>query len=377
MAKMNHSQLADSLKSNIINGTYSPGEKIPTEPELSKLFSATRYAVRQAVAQLEKEGFLQRIQGSGTYVTKSLPQLPAEREVSSPSDTIGLIMMDDRNYIFSEVMRGASDYLTSQGYLMNFFMTDTNYDSEKRALDMLLKSRPAGVLLEPINSGLLSVNYDLYQQLASQVPCLLLHSPDIGICPSLSLHDREGAKMLTEYLIGLGHSRIGTLFCFEESTAQKRYCGFLEALREHGFTQEKDAAVWTLRSRVNDFFEPAGALALDRMLQRVTAIFCHDDRVAYALIRHLEQKGIRVPQDISVVGYDDSFYATLGLPITSVTHPKAQYGINAAQALLEMIHSSGPIDLSRFTVMPELVIRSSAAAPAVPESSTTETVTNR
>lgn len=374
MAKVNHSQLADSLKSNIMDGTYPPGEKIPTEPELSRLFSATRYAVRQAVAQLEKEGLLQRIQGSGTYVTKNLPQLPTEKEVPSSSDTIGLVMMDDQNYIFSEVMRGASDYLTSQGYLMNFFMTDTNYDSEKRALDMLLKSHPAGVLLEPINSGLLSVNYDLYQRLASQVPCLLLHSPDIGICPSLSLHDRAGAKMLTEYLIGLGHFRIGTLFCFEETTAQKRYCGFLEALREHGLTQEKDAAVWTLRSRVNDFFEPAGALALDRMLQCVTAIFCHDDRVAYALIRHLAHRGIRVPQDISVVGYDDSFYATLGLPITSVTHPKAQYGIHAAQALLEMIRSPKTVDLSRYTVMPELVIRDSAAAPAVSDKPITETV---
>lgn len=362
MANFKYLQLADRLKSDILKRIYSPGERIPTESELSELFSASRYTVRQAVAQLETEGLLHRIQGSGTYVTENLPiSRPAS---PSQSNHIGLVFMDDKNYIFSDIIRGASDYLVSQNYLLNVFVTDGNYDSEKRVLDLLLKSQPLGVLLEPTNSGLLSVNYELYQQLAEQIPCLLLHSPDIGACPALSLNDREGARQLTDYLLELGHTKIGTLFCFEESTAQIRYCGFVDALRSRGLTQDSDAAVWTMRSRVSDLLEPTGSLTLDRMLQSVTAVICHDDRVAYALIRYLEQKGIRVPQDISVVGYDDSFYATLGLPITSVTHPKVQYGVHLAQALLEMIHTPGTVDLSRYTVTPELVIRSSAAPPA-------------
>jgi len=261
-------------------------------------------------------------------------------------------------------MHGASNYFTSQGYLLNVFMTDGNYDSEKRALDILLRSRPAGVLLEPTNSGLVSVNFDLYQQIAENMPCILLHTSDTGACPALSINDRQGARKLTDYLIQLGHTKIGTFFCFEESTSQRRYCGFLDSLRNHGLTQEADAAVWTLRSRVNDCFEPSGSLALNRMLHSVTAVFCHDDRIAYALIHYLEKNGVHVPEDISVVGYDDSFYATLALPITTVTHPKAQYGINAAQALLEMIHSSRSVDLSHYTVEPELVIRDSASFPA-------------
>lgn len=363
MSRYKYIQLAENLKSKILKGHYAPGERIPTEPELSKMFSASRYTVRQAVSLLENEGLLQRIQGSGTYVQKTSLYSSEYEKHDLKSNTIALVMMDDHSYIFSDIMYGASNYLTSKGYLLNVFLTDGNYDSEKQALDMLLSSPPAGILLEPTNSGLLSVNYSLYQQLSEKLPCLLLHSPDIGTCPSLSLRDREGAQMLTDHLIRLGHKKIGTIFCVEEFTSQNRYCGFLESLRRHGLVQDENSSIWTLRKQIGNLFESSGSPALEQMLQSVTAVFCHDDRIAYKLIRFLEQKGLCVPEDISVAGYDDSFFATLDQPITSVTHPKSDYGIQAAQALLKMIHSTEPIELLQFTAKPKLVIRESTASP--------------
>lgn len=364
MAKFKYTQLANSLKSNILEGLYQPGKKIPTEPELSELFAVSRHTVRMAVSLLEEEGFLRRIQGSGTYVMETLPKTSDPRERTALSNVIGLVLMDTQNYIFSSIVHGASDYLMSHGYLLSTILTSGSYDSEKQALETLQSSHPAGILLEPASSGLHSVNYDLFQQVAKHIPCLLLHSDDIGICRSLSLQDRLGAQMLTDYLIGLGHSKIGTLFCFDEHTGQQRYCGYLDSLRSHGLIPERDLSLWAHHEQAKAFFDGTRERELDQMLRQVTAVICQDDRAAHALIRCLAEKGIRVPEDISVVGYDDSFYATLDLPITTVSHPKAEYGRHAAQALLEMIRSPEGVDLSQYTVTPELIIRKSAAAPA-------------
>ena len=358
-------QLAELLRNKILEGDYRPGERIPTEPELSNLFSSSRHAVRKAVSVLEEEGYLNRIQGSGTYVTENFRRPPLEG--SGHSNIIGLIIGNSQTYLSPEIIRGASDYLIEQGYLPSVAMTSGSYASEKKALEILLKNRPAGILLEPVNSGLFSVNYELYQQINEEAPCLLLHSGNIGACRALSLHDRMGAQLLTEYLLSLGHTKIGVILCIEEYTGQKRYCGFLSTLRSHGLSHNQEHCIWTQRSRIDDLFEPGGSLELDRMLETVTAVFCHDDRVAYALIRYLENKGICVPDDISVVGYDDSIYAQLSLPITTVSHPKAEYGLHAAQALLDMIHSPQTANLSKYESQPELIIRDSTAPS--PESS--------
>ena len=355
-------QLAELLRNKILEGDYLPGERIPTEPELSSLFSFSRHAVRKAVSVLEEEGYLNRVQGSGTYVTEGFrrPLLHGPGH----SNTIGLILGDSQTYLSPEIIRGASDYLINQGYLPSVAMTSGSYASEKKALEIFLKNRPAGILLEPVNSGLFSVNYELYQQINEEAPCLLLHSGNMGACRALSLHDRTGAQLLTEHLLSLGHTKIGIILCVEEYTGQKRYCGFLSTLRSHGLTHNQDHCIWTQRSRIDDLFKPGGSLELDRMLETVTAVFCHDDRIAYALIRYLNGKGIRVPEDISVTGYDNSIYAQLSLPITTVSHPKAEYGLHAAQALLDMIHSPKTADLSKYETLPELIVRNSTAPPS-------------
>ncbi|MBQ9322357.1 MAG: substrate-binding domain-containing protein, partial [Eubacterium sp.] len=161
----------------------------------------------------------------------------------------------------------------------------------------------------------------------------------------------------------LGHRRIGTLFSFDESTGQNRYLGCMQALRENGIVQTRDRMVWFEHSRAGDLFEPDGQIGLNRMLADVTAVVCHDDRIAYRLINYLQSKGIRVPEDISVTGYDDSAYATMDLPLTTVKYQGNKYGRNAAKTLLQMIRQPD-FDFSGLHAdEPELVIRASTTVP--------------
>ncbi|HHX36537.1 MAG TPA: substrate-binding domain-containing protein [Clostridiaceae bacterium] len=119
--------------------------------------------------------------------------------------------------------------------------------------------------------------------------------------------------------------------------------------------------IWTKHDAVNELFEPARSNQLDELINKSTAIFCHDDRIAYTLINYLKLKGLRVPEDISVVGYDDSYYATLNTPITTVSHPKAQYGTQAAKAIIDLINNPRQFDISNYVIEPQLIVRKSVA----------------
>ena len=363
MANFKYMKLANWLQARLQDGSFLPGQKIPTEAELAARFSISRHTVRQAILSLEDTGFLHRIQGSGTYVTDRAQAVlsPAAAIPPQPQRSIGIVLSSCQSYIFPDIAQGASEYLASQGYLLNVMFSGNDFRNERQVIENLLASRPAGMLIEPVNSGLLSYNDALYDTVISRVPTILLHTEHNDRTPALSLHDREGAKMLTEYLLDMGHTQIGTIFAFNEQTAQSRYLGMLDALYSRGLSHPEDMDVWVHRSKVSDLFQPTGNLPLMRMLEKATVVFCHDDRIAYTLVTYLRSNGVRVPEDISVVGYDDGLYATLDMQITTVTHPKVQYGVHAAQAILELIRSPETFSIDKYEQTPQLVVRQSVA----------------
>ena len=375
MADFKYKQVADKLRVCIEDGTFKVNERIPTEPELCEQFDVGRQTLRKAVALMVDAGYLKRIQGSGTYVcereechSEDSWKNTSEYAVRVPTAdaenrTITLVMMNGKSYVFLDIMQGISEILISNEYVLNIIITDGDYDKERMVLENMLQNPPAGLLFEPIYSGLLSVNYPLYKEVFSKIPALMIHMDSVPQFPFIPLNDRLGAKKLADYLISLGHKKIGTVYSFDEYTGQNRFRGFLDAMREHGLPHIKTNNVWMFHDQMNDLFEANGCIALERMCKDVTAIMCHDDRVASQMIGYLESKKIRVPEDMSVVGYDNSLYSKLGVSITTVTHPGKEYGKMAADALLQMIYSPESVDLSRYSVEPELVIRNSAGPP--------------
>lgn len=373
MADFKYKQVADRLRVCIEDGTFKFNERIPTEPELCKQFDVGRQTLRKAVALMEEAGYLKRIQGSGTYVCEQNERFARStsqnKRNAAPAGegnrTISLVMMNGKSYVFLDIMQGLSEVLTANGYVLDILITNGDYDTEKMILENLLQNPPAGLIFEPACSGLLSVNYPIYKEIFSKIPAYMIHMDSVAEFPFIALNDRKGSKMLADYLISLGHKRIGAIYSFDEYTGQNRYRGYLDSLREHGIRHEQENDVWMFHSRTNEIFEAGGFVALERMCKQVTAIMCHDDRVASKLIGYLKKKKIRVPEDISVVGYDNSLYSKLGVEITTVTHPGKEYGKMAADALVQKIQSRDDIDLSSYNVEPKLVVRDSAGPPPV------------
>ncbi|MDO4544972.1 MAG: GntR family transcriptional regulator [Bacillota bacterium] len=353
-------RLVDWIKEQVETGALTAGQKLPTEAAMAEQFSVSRHTVRQALAFMENEGLLYSIQGSGTYISEDMERVPPEDgEPEQRSNSIGMLLSDSIQYIFPDIIQGVSEYLMSRGYLLNVAFTGGNFFHEKDVLDKLMEANLAGIIIEPLSYGMALNNDALYAEVAEKIPMLMIHTDRSRVCPTLSLCDGEGTYMLANHLLDMGHTEIGSIYAFDEPTAAPRYSGFLNAMHEKNVTHRDDNDIWIKRRNLNDLFHPEGKLPLERMLKEVTAVICHDDRIAYALIRHLRDQGIRVPEDISVVGYDDSVYATLDMQITSVTHPKEKYGKRAAQAILEMIRDPDAFDADKYVIHPKLVVRNS------------------
>ena len=394
-------RIVEWIRENIAEGTLRAGEKLPTEEELSVEFKCSRYTVRQAIAYLENEDLVYKIQGSGSYLSKDIEKLrnfasnsknnvivnTADRKNSlqergrnlqknanmtagnlypeksfrnDKSKIIGLVMVNERTHIFPDVLRGITEYLTEKGYFLSMYVTDNDLRKERQAIEKLLELNPAGIILEPASSALVPYNNDLYERVSKEIPFITLHGSPMENILNLSLEAREGTRQLMRLLVNNGHKKIGSIYCMNEQTATYRFMGLLDVVFEKELPFERDHTIWITRNQAEKLFQPGGCLLLDEMIENVTAIVCHDDRIAELLIKYLQSKGLCVPEDISVVGYDDA-EGQAAMGITTVRHPKRKYGENAARALVHLIEDPATFDITGYQIEPELIEKKTVA----------------
>lgn len=353
-------KLEDYIKSEIINNSFKNGDKLPTESELMKRTGFSRQTIRTAIKHLTDDGLLTSVQGSGIYVARQLPQGSTSSALTNPK-SISMVLVDANTYIFPEIMDGVSDMVSRHGYTLNTLFIGGSYDKERDILMSFLQNPPSGLILEPLNLGYMSNNEALYREISKRIPSVFLHTAHGSSLTGIPTMDYEGASELLDYLISIGHKKIGIIPVMSEATGQNRFLAYIDAMRRHGLEYSPDNVIFASRNNLDDLFTAGFSGIIDKMLDGVTAVFCQDDRLAFKLIAYLESRGIRVPEDISVAGYDDSFFSTLTYQITTVTHPKYMYGQNAALALLDIINT-GKTDIEKYKINPKLIVRKSVAA---------------
>ena len=208
----------------------------------------------------------------------------------------------------------------------------------------------SAVLMEGVKTALPTVNADLYQLLRARgIPVLFLHGTycNLGGFPSIQDDNYSGGYQLTRYLLSKGHTRIAGIFKSDDAQGPQRYHGMLTALRDAGVPIRDEAVVWFgTRERsalVGSVGQGKMADFLGNRLEDSTAVVCYNDEIAYLVIRQLLAAGKRVPEDVAVVSFDNSFYSQIGpVPITSLGHKASRTGKAAAAALLQMLSGSQP-----------------------------------
>lgn len=280
-----------------------------------------------------------------------------------PSAIVGSVLLDLANPFYAEVNRGMEDRLADEGCLVLAGSTDLRVAKERRLLGLLEEQAVRGVIIAPIEEDLTRLS-----ELSRRgTPVVLVDHPhgSTDMC-AVAVDDPLGGRLAGEHLLSLGHRRIAYLgSVVDAAPVVRRRAGVRQALAGAGL--DPDEALLDVRIPVNPALSDS-AVAVDRILTAVprpTAVVCLNDTAALGVLRELEAAGVRVPADMSVVGYDDlPFAALLSPPLTTVAQPTYRLGYAAADLLLEEAHPGHTHREILFR--PALVVRASTATVATP-----------
>ncbi|GAB2551896.1 GntR family transcriptional regulator [Gracilibacillus alcaliphilus] len=364
-----YSIVKDAIKSQILDGTFQPHQKISSESELMKQFGVSRHTVRLAIGDLVNQGWLYREQGAGTFCADRSKEQSAS--AINPK-RIALITTYVSDYIFPSIIRGAEAYLSNNGYQVSLFSTNNNHENERKFLESILSQHFDGVIIEPTRSAISNPNINYYLNLERQrIPYLMINSYYDELEPfHIVVDDEKGGFIQTEHLIELGHRNILGFFKNDDNQGTKRMKGYLRAHRKHQIEiQPNNIVTYTTEEKATKPLEVLQQVLQEPQEKRPTAIVCYNDELAIKLLEVLRQASLRVPKDISMVGFDDSFLAELTeVKLTTVSHPKSEMGEMAAKVMLDMIKQTKGTkkqsylenDMVRFD--PELIVRHSTMA---------------
>ena len=292
------------------------------------------------------------------------PNVHARALASGDSRTLGLIVADSANPFYGKLIRGVEDTASAQGYGVILCNTSEDREREAAAHQMLREKRVDGMLVTGIRTGL-SPLLRLEQE---NIPFVLLNRYLQEIDADCVVNDnRQGAYEATAHLCGLGHRRIVHLTGPQQiSSVRERLAGFRQALDEYDI-QFDPGLVLRCDLKLEGGYQQIKT-AMPAFAPRPTAVFAYSDLVAIGVLKALRELGLRVPQDIALVGYDDIEFAPfVDPPLTTVAQLVYEIGQKGTEILLEKINWPEEEEWTpqRMVFKPELRIRASSG-PQLP-----------
>lgn len=275
------------------------------------------------------------------------------------SRVLGLILLDIANPFYPEIAAGVIEAAALTDYQVFVAHGGPNGKFVQRETEALVEHRCDGIIFTSLTEGDRDVMDSL---LAAGVPCVQAVRRLRGVSADfVGIDDHLGGTDAARHLLSLGHRDIAVLAGPQTSSSSHgRLLGFTAALAEAHVTLPKE---WSLECELTREGGYRGTLQLLARAKRPGAIFCGNDMIAMGAIDALLKSGLRVPEDMAVVGYDDmSFASDRQIQLTSVHQPRAEIGRVAVRLLLDRVASpEAPI---RTVILPHhLVVRRSSGAP--------------
>jgi DNA-binding LacI/PurR family transcriptional regulator len=289
------------------------------------------------------------------------PNAHARNLASKQNHTFGVILSDLSNPFFPELVKSIQERAIELGY--DISMANTNYDSDRALASVrrMLEQRVSGVVVMTSE-----MDDSLTRRLAErEVAVVFLDVGKVGpYVSNIVVNYEKGIRAGVEHLLALGHRRMAYISGpLRLKSAQRRHLAFTRMMKKYEPSLRTQPWVYE-----GDFKAAGGQRAVVEMLlqkPRPTAIVAANDLMAIGALRELKKAGLRVPEDISVVGFDDILFAALtDPPLTTVALPREEIGRASVEALLDTIKDTGRMG-REYKITPRLVARESTGpAPA-------------
>jgi LacI family transcriptional regulator len=287
------------------------------------------------------------------------PSALARGLVTRRTHTVGLLISDIANPFFIHAVRAVEDVAQENGYNVILCNTDEDPAKETQYLRVLMEKRVDGIILATTAGSLRMVREVRWRR----IPLVLFDRELPGVATDTAKVDGVlGGRLATEHLLGLGHRRIAIIHGpVVRSTGAERLQGYLLALQAAGV--RPDPAL----IREGNFKQDSGRELARQLLDLSpppTALFCTNNLMTVGALQALGERGVRIPSDLSLVGYDDMEWWTLTHPpLTTVGQPVYDLGREAMRLLLEQIGAKGRRRPQRVVLRPELILRESCGPP--------------
>ncbi len=284
------------------------------------------------------------------------PNLLARGMRTDRTHTIGIIAEDLLSPFTPPIIRGIQDFLQEIDYLALIVNTDSAPAVEQSAINMLLSRSVEGILFVELDH--LAGTAELE---ASQKPYMFVHRLfGASITNSVVPDDELGSRLAIEHLINLGHQRIAHIAGPQGwHSARRRLESFRDTLAGHGLVVDEKLII------AGDWTYEGGMRAAQQILSNIkqpTALYVANDTMAFGAIQAMQQQGLRVPEDLAVVAYDNSEFSRILHPtLTTVSLPAYEMGVQAAELLWKKLQGEA-IDAAEVKICGQLYVRESCGA---------------
>ncbi len=289
------------------------------------------------------------------------PNAIAQSLQTRRTSTIGLVVTSIDDPFLSDVVKGVEEVARVGGFSVILSATHNDPDQEMAIIETFHRRRVDGIL---VASSRITSKYKKRLD-HIRVPTVLINSQAESqdeLLHWVAVDDRTGAQLAVEHLLQLGHSAIGYLgvSCRPRSN-QQRLQGYRNALAAVGMAYHDEWVVIAPGTEATDEEDfAAGQALLPRLLDAgITAVFCYNDMVAIGALMACQERGMTVPQELSIIGFDNIRMASyVTPPLTTIHQPKVELGNLATEVMLDLLHSRPG---KNHVLQPTLIIRVSTA----------------
>jgi len=299
----------------------------------------------------ETKELIKRIAKQYNYVPDDI----ARGLVGKKTYSIGVIIPEFINTFYAEIIEGLESIFSTEGYSMLFGKSDFLPQNEIKYTNLFFRKRVDGIIACAISKECM----DYIKKQKREMPVVLVDSftyhQDFD---SVSIDNAFGVQKVIEYLVQEGHRKIG--FIGDKIVTPERLNAYKSALNQLGIPVKEEYI-----RMGSERYEHGGYLRMMELLKledRPTAVFAATDNLAIGSIHAAKKAGLKIPDDISIVGFDDIMSSSyIEVPLTTVLQPKFEIGKLSAQLLIERINKSDSKFIQQIVLKPELVVRETVA----------------